>query len=340
MSNLQQQTKPNTNQLTMDKLLESYKPQILAALPKHLTPDRMARIALTEYRKFDKKIIAGLDTLSFLGAIIQCAQLGLEPGSSLGLMYLVPFKNGKRSEAEKRDVYEIQVITGYRGKVQLARNSDQIVTIGAECIKENDFFEYGFGPKNFPTHKPPKLSEPRGDTIGAWAWAELKGGGVQFIVLSLEDIERARNASRGGKDHYSPWSKWFDEMSKKTAIHRLCKLLPVSVELQTSQELDELVDSNVSQNNRTLLDKTFEADWQPMDDATSMMQVEENKQDEKLLEQHYNQFVDEWDKVEKRLNLSTDEVSKRLGIKGEKDVETWSKDKFVAAVVMMRGWTK
>lgn len=56
------------------------KAQMALALPKHMTADRLARIATTEIRKVPK--LASCDQASFLGAIMQCAQLGLEPGRS------------------------------------------------------------------------------------------------------------------------------------------------------------------------------------------------------------------------------------------------------------------
>ena len=56
------------------------KAQLALALPKHMTADRLARIALTEVRKVPK--LAQCDQTSFLGAIMQCASLGLEPGGA------------------------------------------------------------------------------------------------------------------------------------------------------------------------------------------------------------------------------------------------------------------
>src|SRR5215208_6895207 len=101
-------------------LLEKMKGQLLAALPKHITPDRMARIALTEMRKIPK--LAECDPLSFCSAIMACAQLGLEPNAALGNIYLLPFRNNAKG------VMDVQVILGYRGMIELARRSGQIVS--------------------------------------------------------------------------------------------------------------------------------------------------------------------------------------------------------------------
>ncbi|EIL2384210.1 recombinase RecT, partial [Escherichia coli] len=69
----------------------SMKEQLAAALPRHMTAERMIRIATTEIRKVPA--LGNCDTMSFVSAIVQCSQLGLEPGSALGHAYLLPFGN-------------------------------------------------------------------------------------------------------------------------------------------------------------------------------------------------------------------------------------------------------
>ena len=66
------------NQKSIMGLLEQMKTEIARCLPKHLTPDRMARIAMTELRKTPK--LQECDPMSFIAAIMQASQLGLEPG--------------------------------------------------------------------------------------------------------------------------------------------------------------------------------------------------------------------------------------------------------------------
>ena len=72
-------------------LIQKFEPQIRNALPKHITPERMTRIVMTEVRKNPQ--LAECDKASFFGAVIQCAQLGLEPGTGLGHAYLLPYRN-------------------------------------------------------------------------------------------------------------------------------------------------------------------------------------------------------------------------------------------------------
>ncbi|MGQ7097328.1 recombinase RecT [Escherichia sp. SP-MK] len=63
--------------------------------------ERMIRIATTEIRKVPA--LGNCDTMSFVSAIVQCSQLGLEPGSALGHAYLLPFGN-KNEKSGKKNV--------------------------------------------------------------------------------------------------------------------------------------------------------------------------------------------------------------------------------------------
>lgn len=201
--------------------------QIQAALPNHMTPDRMARIAMTEIRK--NPLLEQCDPLSLFGVVIQSAQLGLEIGAGLGHSYIIPFNN------RKKGTVEIQFIIGYRGMIDLARRSGQILSIQSHAIHENDKFEFSYGLNECLHHEPAKGN--KGEFIGAYALAKLKDGGHQFEVMYKEDIDAIRGRSKGGQ--YGPWSTDYDQMACKTVMRRLFKYLPVSVEMQKAVTIDE-----------------------------------------------------------------------------------------------------
>jgi len=219
------------------------KAQMALALPRHLTADRMARIALTEIRKVPA--LAKCNQESFLGAIMQCAQLGLEPGSALGHSYLLPFGNGKAKDG----LANVQLIIGYRGMIDLARRSGQIVSLTARSVHQNDKFNYRLGLDETIEHVP--ADGERGQLTHVYAVAKLKDGGVQFEVMSRMDIEAVRKQSKAGSN--GPWVSHFDEMAKKTAIRRLFKYLPVSIEMQMAVSLDERGEAGLDQDNAAVL---------------------------------------------------------------------------------------
>ena len=226
------------------------KQQMALALPKHMTADRLARIALTEVRK--NPTLGKCDQGSFLGAIMQCAQLGLEPGGALGHAYLLPFEN------RRKQITEVQFIVGYRGMIDLARRSGQIVSLSARAVHAGDRFSYSYGLEETVTHIPNENGT--GDLTHVYAVAKLRDGGVQFEVMSRAEVEKVRNESNGYKSAIkydrkdNPWIGFFEEMAKKTAIRRLFKYLPVSIEMQTAVGLDEQAETGQAQDNPLTVD--------------------------------------------------------------------------------------
>jgi recombination protein RecT len=231
-------TKKTESTLIKTLMSDSFKKQVAMALPKHLTPDRFVRIALTELRLTPK--LYECDPLSFLGAIVQCSQLGLEPGDNLGRAYLIPFKK------------ECQLIIGYRGFLDLARRSGQILSTDAQCIYENDHFEFEKGSNSYlrliPTMK------DRGKMIGAYAMSKFINGGELFEVMNKNDIDKIRSTSKAAKSEYSPWNNpiFYPEMARKTLVRRLAKYLPTTPELQKAITLDEQADLGIQDNSKQM----------------------------------------------------------------------------------------
>lgn len=222
---------------------QKVKQQMALAMPKHMTADRMMRIALTEIRKVPA--LGKCNIESFMGSIMQCAQLGLEPGSALGHAYLLPFGSGKAADGKPN----CQLIIGYRGMIDLARRSGQIVSLTARTVYENDDFSYEFGLEETMKHKP--AENDRGKITHVYAVAKLKGGGIQFDVMSKTDVDKVKAGSKAGNN--GPWITHYDEMAKKTVIRRLFKYLPVSIEIQQAVTLDERAEAGIDQDNAAAL---------------------------------------------------------------------------------------
>lgn len=220
------------------------KSQLAAALPRHITPERMLRIATTEIRK--TPALAECDQMSFVSAIVQCSQLGLEPGSALGHAYLLPF--GEKNENSNKK--NVQLIIGYRGMIDLARRSGQIASLSARVVREGDEFSYEFGLDEKLIHRPGDNNEDAAITH-VYAVARLKDGGTQFEVMTHKQIEQVRAQSKAAD--CGPWVKHWEEMAKKTVIRRLFKYLPVSIEMQKAVIMDEKAEAGVDQENASVI---------------------------------------------------------------------------------------
>lgn len=232
-------------------LLVSAEKQIAAALPRHMTASRMARIALTECRK-NPELLA-CDPMSFIGAVIQCSQLGLEPGSGLGHAYLIPFNN------RKRGIKEVTMIPGYRGLIDLALRSERVASIEAELVYEKDAFKIRKGDDAKIDHEP-FLGGDAGKITGCYAIAHLKGSDRpkrEYMTRAQLDAHKDR-FSKGNP----VWETDYDQMCRKTLVRRICKYLPMSPELARAIELEDRDDG---QENWRVIDASYEPKQAPAD---------------------------------------------------------------------------
>lgn len=160
---------------------------------------------------------------------------------------------------------QVQIILGFQGLLELARRSGQIETIAARAVYANDPFDITYGIDDSIAHKP-TLAGSRGDFIGAYAVAKLKGGGYQFEWMTAAEIYAVRDASQGYQaavaagikykrpPRGNPWIEHFEPMARKTLIRRICKYLPISVELASAVELDEKHDRGERQQLNKILE--------------------------------------------------------------------------------------
>lgn len=201
---------------------------IAKALPKVITPERFTRIALSALSNNPK--LYECTKLSFLGALMNAAQLGLEPNTPLGQAYLIPYYNNK----EKR--YECQFQIGYKGLLDLAYRSGEISMIQSYIVYENDTFEYELGLEPILKHKPAPSN--RGNMTYAYAMFKLKNGGQSFVVMSKDDI--VNYGKRYSKTYNAgPWQTDFEAMAKKTVLKQLLKYAPIRSDFITDVEIKD-----------------------------------------------------------------------------------------------------
>lgn len=217
-------------------LVERMMPQIKNALPKHVSPDRMARIAMTAVRQTRDMELCTAP--SFVGCVLQAAQLGLEPNTPMGHAYLIPRKN-KKLNADQR---ECTMIIGYQGMIELARRSGMVSSIYAYAVREGDDFEYELGLNPNIRHKPSEDPTREDKPIThVYAVAAMRDSSDRvFVVLSKAKIEAHRK--RSGTPDEGPWVTDYEGMALKTAVRQLFKWLPKSAEIARAEALDDAAD--------------------------------------------------------------------------------------------------
>lgn len=215
-----------TKALTIrDKLQsEEFKNAVANVLPKHLTPERFVRLAISAFTRIPK--LKDCDQATLFGALMTLSQLGLEPDGRRA--HLIPFEN------RKRGVTECQLIIDYKGLVELALRSGAVSNIHADVVCANDLFEYDRGELK---HHKVAFDKPRGEVYAAYAICRFKDGGEKCEVMTKDEIEAVRKRSRAGS--YGPWTTDWNEMAKKTVFRRLSKWLPLSPEFRDMVEKDD-----------------------------------------------------------------------------------------------------
>lgn len=229
---------------TVRSLFERMAPEMQRSLPKHMTVDRMIRVALTVVQ--ENEDLLKCDPRSLLGALMTCTQVGLEPGPQ-GHVYFVPFAR------------KVTFIMGYRGIIELARRSGLLLSISAHTIYGNEVaqnrFSVEYGTVNKLTHKP-IVFEDRGAPVGYYATARIANPARRseaedvFVVLTRAEVEafRVRSPTQKADKPSGPWVTDYEAMAWKTCIRRLERWLPQSPELAAALAHEDTVRTTLEGN--------------------------------------------------------------------------------------------
>lgn len=234
------------------EMLKVFLPEIQRALPKHLSGDRMARIALTAFRMNPK--LAECDPRSVFACVIQASQLGLEP-NMMGRSYLIPYG------------HECTFVPGWRGLVDLVNRSGQ-ASVWTGAVFEGDKFEYGFGDTPFVKHTPMGEDEPDKLTH-VYAIGRVKGcewPNIEVWTMG-KVIKHLNRYNKVGKRHYA-WQN-MEMYARKVALLQVLKYMPCSADLVAAISLNDAAE--VGEQNLSVADAVA-GTWTPPenDDATDV----------------------------------------------------------------------
>ncbi len=233
-----EQTQGNTKltkSMSIADLIKAMEPEIQEALPSVITPERFTRMALSALNTTPK--LQECTPMSFLAALMNAAQLGLEPNTPLGQAYLIPYKN--------KNVLECQFQLGYRGMIDLAYRNGHMQSIEAQAVYENDVFSYALGLHPELVHKP--TLEEKGALKAFYAIFRLDNGGFRFEVMGKTYIDwYANRYSKAFTSEFSPWKSNYEGMAKKTVIKQLLKYAPLKTEFQRALSTDETIKNSLN----------------------------------------------------------------------------------------------
>ena len=222
----------------------AFRAEIAKVLPKHLTPERMIRVAITATMKTPKLLQCTADSLT--KCLLDCSALGIEPDGRRA--HLIPFEDNRNK------VTTCTLIIDYKGLAELAMRSGLVSNIHADVVRENDVFEYDMG--EIKAHKIDFRNE-RGPAYAFYAICRFKDGSVKADVMSVDEVEAIRMRSKS--PNAGPWATDPVEMGKKTVFRRLSKWLPLSPEFRDAVEKDDEEDPIAKAVNVTPSAPLFQA---------------------------------------------------------------------------------
>lgn len=285
------------------------KKQFANALPKHLTPDRFVRVALTALTKTPK--LMQCTTESLMSCLLDCSQLGLEPDGRKA--YLIPYGN------------VCTLIIGYQGLVDRARRSGEIADIHADIVCQNDHFVYSFGTDSRLEHRP-SLSD-RGEVIAAYSYVRLKDGSSSYEVMNKQEVDAIRKRSKASGS--GPWVTDWAEMAKKTVFRRHSKWLPVSAEVLDTIEKDyDLAADVIDLNAEPRKGKPQIAMPKALSEATPAQEAPEDAP--------RNPLADELEKLVEKADVKTVEsFSKWMGDLGASSIDELNEEQLKAGILAL-----
>ena len=219
------------------------------SISKHLSADRAFMFMSVSVRNNPK--LLECTPMSIVSSLVAISLSGLDVASNEA--YVVPYKNYKTGKT-----YAIP-ITSYRGDIKnmyrfkVDSNTPLIKYLYVSEVKEKDLFDVSGGSEVRIIHKP-DYRKDRGEIFAYYAIAKLHTGGEIFSIMTKKEVEDYANKYSKSKDWNTkkltgPWATEFDEMAKKTVIHKLKKLLPSSF-ISTEDYIDtELFDNRVVEMN-------------------------------------------------------------------------------------------
>lgn len=216
---------------TLSDFMDKYKGQIALALPKHISADRMVRLAMTSFSQSSS--LQKCDMHSIFAAVVIAAQLGLEIGVG-GQGYLVPYK-GKAT-----------FVPGWQGLVDLVSRAGR-ATVWTGAVYQGDRFDWALGDNPFVKHQPEGDADDWKSITHVYAIGRVNGSQYPVIeVWTMDRVVRHLNKyNKVGAEHYALKNNGqnMEMYARKVALLQVLKYMPKSVEVQRAVDVANIADT-------------------------------------------------------------------------------------------------
>jgi phage RecT family recombinase len=169
--------------------------------------EKLARSFAWEINTNDK--LKCCSQISMVNAFYKCCEYGLDPASSLGQAWLIPYKG----------IIELQI--GYRGWLKLLFNNPLVSNVYSYAVYASDEFSYELGMNPNIKHIPSNELKDLDKLIATYGVVKLKSGEAQIKVCFRAEIEESKAASRGSHKPDSPWRNHYEAMALVVPIRKM-----------------------------------------------------------------------------------------------------------------------
>ncbi|MFT6347123.1 MAG: recombination protein RecT [Psychromonas sp.] len=218
---------------------------ISSLLPPSVSYEAFKRAAVTAMVANSE--LYGSDVNSVMLALSQCATDGLVPDGREAA--LVTFKCKVKINNRDEWMVKAQYMPMVDGVIKRVMATGQVKSIASKAIYEGDQFEVWDDETGSHFKYSPALVN-RGPQYAAFAWVKMSDGTTLTETMIKEDIDRVRASSKTGS--YGPWKDWYDRMSCKSVLRRICTRLPNASEILTmcdqgmNMDFDRSTEKNIT----------------------------------------------------------------------------------------------
>jgi recombination protein RecT len=219
--------------------------RIRAILPKNVSIDRFTATTMSAISHNIELLKA--DSQSLFNSIVKCASDGLLPDGNDAVLNVYNTNIAPKNETP-RWVKKVQYQRMVGGIIKQFAKAG--INAYAVSVYQNDAFRlWNNNDGQHVEHEPVTFGD-RGPMVGVLAVAKLSSGLSVVETMNLDDIERARAASKSGDS--GPWKLWYDRMAQKSVLHRLRRRVAI-INDDAAQELSK-IDDEFDEQDMTAFD--------------------------------------------------------------------------------------
>jgi recombination protein RecT len=210
--------------------------QIKASLPPSVSLDRFTATTISALNHNPDLLSA--DRQSFYNAVVKAASDGLLPDGIDSVLNIYSTNVGTRDKPRWIDKVQYQRMVGGIIK-QFAKAGIHAYAVSVYECELPTFELWNDEEGQHIRHNPKPFEKNRGERLGAFAVAKLTSGRVIIETMNVDDLARAKAASKSGDR--GPWKTWPERMEQKSVLHRLRKRVAIIDEVAAA-ELNKIDD--------------------------------------------------------------------------------------------------